>query len=700
MITTILVSAMLAQTPLKYPVTKTVDHTDLYHGIAVKDPYRWLEQPVSVGEVRDWVTAQNKVTFGYLDKISGRDRLLKELQRRINFDRYGIPTQRGEAVVYPYNTGLQNQDVLYIVDKPGAQPRVLVNPNTFSTDGTAAINGEDWSIDGKRFLYGTSVSGSDWVEWRVRDVATGKDLPDVVKWSKFGGGVLDKTAEGVFYLAYPAPPGGDLHVASNEKPQIKYHKFGTDQSTDSVVFELPDKPDWFVYPGLDESRDWLVIYVQSPGSTNDRIYIKDLRVADAPVIKLFDADDANYSPIFFKGDEVFYTTNLDAPTGRVMSRHILARSAPREVVPASKDTLQGASVVDGRLVLQYMQDARSSVRVHDLDGKLVQSVALPGLGSAEGFGGFSTDKDTYFSFTDLTSPTAIYRYEVGTNKVSEYRRPKVPMDVSKYTAKQVFVKSTDGTRVPMFIVHKKGIKLDGSNPTLLYGYGGFNVSQTPWFSTSRTVFMDMGGVWCLANIRGGGEYGKQWHESATKVRRQNAYDDFVSCAEWLVNNSYTKPARLAIQGGSNGGLLVGACMNQRPDLFGVCIPEVGVMDMLRFNQFTIGKAWEADYGSPENADEFFALYRISPYHNLKPSTKYPATLVTTADTDDRVVPAHSFKYAARLQACQAGGAPVLIRIETSAGHGGGKPISKVLEEVRDIYSFIFQNMGVRIPTRF
>lgn len=700
MVAPALLASLMAAAPIKYPVTKTVNQVDIYHGVSVSDPYRWLEQPVTVPEVKNWVTAQNKVTFGYLDSIPGRDRLFKELNRRINFDRYDVPTERGGRVFYHHNSGLQNQDVLYVIDKAGAKPRVLLDPNTLSKDGTVAVGGMDVSLDGETLLYGINVSGSDWIEWHVKDVATGKDKPDVVKWSKFGGGVLNADASGIFYLSYPAPPGGNLFVASNENPKIMFHAMGTPQASDKVAFALEGKPDWFVYPVLVGDRKHLIVQVEAPGSTNNMVYILDPANPAAGVNKLFAEDDANYTVVDIIGDAVYYITTKDAPTSKIMVRYLDRDMAPKVIVPESKDTLEQASIVGGKLIVTYMQDAKSAVRTFKLDGTPAGEVKLPGIGSADGFSGLNSDKVTYFSFAAFTDPATIYKYDVDANTATQYQRPKLPFDTSKYVARQVFVKSKDGTKVPMSIVHKKGLKLDGKNPTLLYGYGGFNISNKPWFSTSRTVWMDMGGVWCLANIRGGGEYGKAWHESAIKGRRQNAYDDFIACGEWLVANKYASKKTLAIQGGSNGGLLIGVCMNQRPDLFGACIPEVGVMDMLRFNQFTIGKAWEGDYGSPQDAEGFFNLLRISPYHNLRPNTNYPATLVTTADTDDRVVPAHSFKYAAMLQACQAGSAPTLIRVETAAGHGGGKPITKQMEEIRDVYAFILHNVGAKIPAKF
>ncbi|QYK52823.1 MAG: S9 family peptidase [Fimbriimonadaceae bacterium] len=701
MISALIASTMIGQN-FKYPVTKTVDHTDTYHGITVKDPYRWLEQPISTPEVKKWADAQNKLTFDYLHKIPNSKPLLDELLHRVNYERYTVPTQRGDRTFYFHNTGLQAQDVLFVIDKPGAKPRVLLDPNTFSKDGTVALNATDFSNDGTRMLYGVSASGSDWIEWKVMDVATGKDLGTGVKWSKFGGGTINADGTGFYYLRYPEPKAGSGFVDANVDASIYFHKVGTQQSEDLLIYKDSDNPSRFLFPVVTDDKSEVLIYVSDPGSINNRLYwIKMNGVGQPQIVKLHDKDDAGYSFLGKRDGMFYFQTDLNAPNGRVIRMKPEVGAKLEEVVRSRPEAIESVSLLKSQIVVGYMKDAHAVPEVFDLNGKSLHKVKLPGLGTVSGFGSNLRDGKTYYSYVDLTTPATIYSYDAATNNAAEFRKPVMPMDTSKYVSKQVFVRSSDGkTRVPMYIVHRKDLKINGDEPTLLYAYGGFASSTNPWFSTSRTVWMDMGGIWCLANIRGGAEYGKSWHEAATKVRRQNAYDDFIACAEWLVKNNYTKPKRLAIKGESNGGLLIGAVMNQRPDLYGVCLPGVGVMDMLRFNKFTIGSAWEGDYGSPENQDEFFALYRISPYHNLRPNTIYPATLVTTADTDDRVVPAHSFKYAARLQACQAGPAPVLIRIETSAGHGGGKPIQKVMEEVRDEFSFTMHNMGVKIPAKF
>lgn len=681
-----------------YPASRTVDHVDDYNGTKVADPYRWLEQSVAVPEVHDWVAAQNKLTFSYLDKIDGRDRILSEIKRRINFERFDGVHRRGERIFFTKNDGLQNQAVYYVIDKPGAKPRVLLDPNQLSKDSTSAITSSDTSEDGKLLLYAISRGGSDWIEWKVRDVATGKDLPDSVQFSKFGNGVLTKKGTGFYYLRYPKPEEGTAFIQANTAGSIWYHEIGTSQEKDVQVMKL-ENPDWFIGVGLTPDRDMLVFSIEEPGSINNHVWVQDLTMPNAPVVKLFDANDGQYSVVGRDGDNLFIETTKGAPRGQVISVPVRSRRAPITIVPESKDTLRGVAQVGGKLLCQYLRDAHSAATIHDYTGKLVRELAFPGLGTAALEGGSPDDPKIFYSYADFFTPAQIMEYDMNTAKATVFAKPKIAFDVTKYEAKQVFYKSKDGTKVPMFIVHKKGLKMNGQNPTLLYGYGGFNIPQVPWFSASRTVFMDMGGVFCVACIRGGGEYGKEWHESATKTHRQRAYDDFIAAGEWLVAKKYADKQHLAIMGGSNGGLLVGACMTQRPDLFAVAIPQVGVMDLLRFNQFTIGKAWESDYGSPQNPTEFQAILKISPYHNLKKGTKYPATLVTTADTDDRVVPAHSFKFAARLQASQAGDKPVFIRVETTSGHGASN-LTKSLEEIRDIYAFILANTGGKVPKKF
>lgn len=683
-----------------YPPTRRVDHFDTYHGVTVADPYRWLEAPISEPEVKSWVDAQNKVTFQFLDAIPNRESMLDELVRRANFERFGVPDQESGMTFFTRNDGLQAQDVLYVADSSGNGAKVLLDPNTLSRDGTVALAGTDVSLGGKYLLYATSASGSDWCTWKVREIQTGKDLTDIVEWSKFGIGFFDKDAKGFYYLTFPRPKEGEAFVQANVEPKVMYHKLGTKQTEDTLVFELKEHPDWYVWPAMDETREYMYYSINEPGNPYNRLWGQDMTKPGRPIDKLSDVADADYAPIHRDGSRHWVQTTRDAPRGKVIVMDTVRRIAPMDVVAQSEDTLEGAAVVGGQLLCRYLKDAHAEARVFGLNGEEKGAIQLPGAGTVSGMQGKSSDKVTYYSYVSMDSPATVYKMDMATLNSSVFRAPKLPMDTSKYESSLVFYTSRDGTKVPMFLAHRKGLQLDGTNPTILYGYGGFNIPQKPWFSTSRTVWMDMGGVFAVACIRGGGEYGVEWHHAALKTKRQNAYDDFIAAGEYLIAQKYCSSGTLALMGGSNGGLLVGAVMTQRPDLAAVALPAVGVMDMLRFNQFTVGKGWESDYGSPENRDEFFALWRISPYHSLRPGTNYPATLVTTADTDDRVVPAHSFKFTAMLQASHAGKAPVMIRVETSAGHGAGKPIRVALAEIADEYAFAMQNMGKQIPAKF
>lgn len=699
MLTTAILAATLG---LTYPETRKVDHTDDYNGVKVADPYRWLEQPIETPEVKDWVDAQNKVTFGYLNAITGRDRLLKELQRRVNYERYSVPSQARGRLFFSKNDGLQNQGVLYWQESGSTSPKLLLDPNKLSKDGTVSVQATDFGLNGNIMLYGLSKGGSDWTEWRARDVKTGKDLPDVVINSKFGVGFLDKLSRGFYYLRFNRSADGTELTAANDQPTLCYHLFGTGQDADKEVYSIPDHPTWKFWPGMDASREMIFLPIYPEGSPYAKLYALDLTRAGTKPIVLFENNDATYSPIARDGNRVYVYTTKNAPLGKVISVQVTPDErggGVNSVIPASKDTLDSVSFVGGRLICSYMHDAYSQVRVFDTKGKLKSTLKLPGLGDVSGFGGEPVDNSTYYSYADFYTPLTIYKLDIASGKSTVWKKPKTVVNSGKYVAKQVFFKSKDGTKVPMFVIHKKDLKYTGKNPTILYGYGGFSSPQRPWFSTSRSVWMDMGGVFCVANIRGGSEYGEDWWLSATKKNKQRSYDDFIAAGEWLIANKVCDNAHLAIQGGSNGGLLVGACMTQRPELFGVAIPEVGVMDLLRFNKFTIGKSWESDFGSPENPEEFPYIRAISPYHNLKPGTKYPATLVTTADRDDRVVPCHSFKFAARLQECNVGDRPVILRVETTSGHGASN-LTKTLEEVRDIYSFTLQNMGRSIPAKW
>ncbi|MES2735267.1 MAG: prolyl oligopeptidase family serine peptidase [Verrucomicrobiota bacterium] len=688
-----LMSTALFAQPLPYPETRQDPAvSDDYHGTKVADPYRWLEDDNSE-ETKAWVTAQNAVTFPYLHKLPKRAELRARLEKLWNYERVGVPFEEGGRWFFNRNTGLQNQSVFYVTEDLEKEPRLLLDPNTLSTDGTTSLTETAPSPDGKFLVYGLSKAGSDWQEFRIKDIATGKDSADVLEWIKFSGASWAKDSRGFYYSRYPQPKEGAALTEANKNQKVYFHQLGTPQSEDRLVYERPDQPDWGLHAYVTDDGHYLTFSVTEGTDPKKRIFYQDLTQPDSKVVELLNDFDAAYSFVDNVGPVFYFHTNLDAPRYRVIAIDVTKpeRQNWREILPQTEDKLDGVSIVGGQILAEYLKDARSDMRAFDLEGKLIRSIQLPGIGTIGGFNGRRSDTFTHYAFTSFTTPGAIYRYDIATGQSSLYRQPKVDFDGSQYETKQIFATSKDGTRVPMFIVHKKGLKLDGSNATLLYGYGGFNISLTPGFSIGRCVWLEMGGVYVMANLRGGGEYGADWHRAGTKLTKQNVFDDFIACAEHLQKEGYTSPKKLAIMGGSNGGLLVGACMAQRPELFGAALPAVGVMDMLRFHLFTIGWAWKSDYGSSEKADEFKALYAYSPLHSLKPGTRYPATLVTTADHDDRVVPAHSFKFAARLQACQTkDGPPVLIRIETSAGHGAGTALKKVIEETADEWAFLHQ----------
>lgn len=682
--------------PLVYPKAKTVDQVDDYHGVKVSDPYRWLEDTDSA-DTHAWVEAENKLTFSYLDKIPYRGAIRDRLLKLWNYERFNPPEQEGGRYFYQHNNGLQNQNVLLVADSLSGEPRVLLDPNTLSSDGTVALASESITDDGKLMAYGTETSGSDWMEWHVRDVDTGKDLPDVLKWVKFSGASWTKDDKGFFYSRYDEPKGTALREA-NYFQKLYYHRLGTPQADDKLIYERPDNKELGFYGAVTDDGHYLLIHVSQGTSPKNRLYYKDLTELDSPVVKMLDDFDARYAFVDNDGPVFWIQTDLDAPRSRLIAidtRHP-GRKNWKTVVPQSSDTLEETDVVDNKFLMRYLKDAKSEVRVYDLKGKLLGNVDLPGIGTAAGFHGKRNYKETFYSFTSFVSPTTIYRYDPEAGKSTVFRQPKVDFDPSQYETTQVFYHSKDGTRVPMFLTYKKGLKRDGQNPTLLYAYGGFDISLTPFFSVPNLVWLEMGGIYAQPNLRGGGEYGEQWHLAGTKAHKQNVFDDFFAAAEWLIDNKYTSTPKLAIRGASNGGLLIGASLTQRPDLFGAALPEVGVMDMLRFQKFTIGWAWTSDYGSSDNAEDFKWLYAYSPLQNLRPGTKYPPTMISTADHDDRVVPGHSFKFAATMQADQAGSAPVLIRIETKAGHGGGKPISKIIDETADEWAFVAHNLGMNV----
>ena len=692
----------LAADPLNYPQTRKDDVVDTLHGVKIADPYRWLEDDNS-DETKAWVKAQNEVTFGYLEKLPRREEIKMRLTELLNYERVGMPFERGGRWFYSHNSGLQNQSVLMTTESLKDEGRVLLDPNAMAADGTTSLSDYEPSEDGKLIAYGVSEAGSDWTTIRVRDIVTGRDLEDVVKWVKFSGVSWLKDGSGFFYSRYDEPAEGAALTAKNEFHKLCFHKLGTPQAEDIVVYERKDEPKWGFGGGVTEDGEYLIISVWLGTEPKNRVFYKKI-APDAPVIELLNDYDARYSFIDNEGPVFYFRTDLNAPCFQVIAIDTRQpkRGNWRIVVPeVPKVLLEGVNTVGGKMFCEYLRDAKTEVKCYDMAGTEVRDVKLPGIGSAGGFGGHRTDTSTFYSYTSFTEPGAIYRMDLKTGESELWRKPQVKFDGSAFETKQVFYSSKDGTKVPMFIVHKKGLKLDGTNPTLLYGYGGFNISLTPSFSTTRTVWLEMGGVFAMPNLRGGGEYGREWHLAGVKLGKQRVFDDFIAAAEWLIDHKYTSREKLAIQGGSNGGLLVGACMTQRPDLYAAALPAVGVLDMLRFEKFTIGWGWRSDYGTVESGAEFRALLAYSPYHNLKLGTRYPATLVTTSDHDDRVVPAHSFKFAARLQEFQAkDGQPVLIRIETSAGHGAGTALNKTIEKSADEWAFLVKALGMNaLPQR-
>jgi len=680
-----------------YPNAKRGDVVDNYHGTSVADPYRWLENPDSA-ETKKWIAAQNAITFPFLKAVPGRDKLSKRLTKLWNYERFGTPYKKGGRYFYSHNSGLQAQSIVYWTKSLKAKPKVLLDPNTLSKDGTVALGGYSISENGKYVAYSIQKAGSDWQEWYVRNIKTGKQLSDKIEWVKFSSARWSKDSKGFYYSRYPKPKNAALRKA-NFFQKVYYHKLGTPQSADKVIYERPDKKKWGFGAFVSDDGRYLFISVWKGTGNKNLIYYKDLRRKKAKFTPLVDKWENNFSFIDSIGTTFYFFTDYNAPRGRIIA--INARRPDRknwkQVVAQSKDTLRGANILGRKIYANYMKDAYSAIRIFNLKGKLAKEVKLPGIGSAGGFGGRRNAKETFYSYTSYTTPGQIYHYNVRTGKSTLWRKPKVDFDGSKYAVKQVFFKSKDGTKVPMFITHKKGLKLDGKNPTFLYGYGGFNVSLTPYFSIRSSVWLELGGVLAIPNLRGGGEYGEEWHQQGIKLKKQNVFDDFIGAAEWLISNKYTSSPKLAIAGGSNGGLLVGAVMAQRPELFGAALPAVGVMDMLRFHKFTIGWAWVDDYGSSANPAQFKALHAYSPYHNLKKGTRYPTTMVTTADHDDRVVPGHSFKFAAALQHAHAGDNPVLIRIQVKAGHGAGKPTKMRIAEAADVLAFLSRALKMPLP---
>jgi prolyl oligopeptidase len=688
-------------TRIQYPPTKTGDVVDQHHGTPVPDPYRWLED-VDAPDTRAWVEAQNRVTFAFLEGIAERESIRRRLTELWDYPRFGVPLKKGGRYFFAKNDGLQNQAVLYWQTALDAEPRLLLDPNRLSEDGTVALSTSAWSEDGRLLAYGTSASGSDWQTFHVREVDTGRDRPDTLRWIKFSGAAWTHDGAGFFYSRYPAPAGGDPLLAVNRDMKLYYHRLGTTQDEDRLILELPDQPDWGISPEVSPDGRYLVLTVWLGTDRRNRVSYVDLGDPRRPrlggeVVRLLNEFDAAYGFVGNRGPEFYFLTDHDAPRKRLIAVDTRrpARAEWKEVLPQQADILENVQLVNRRFVVTYLRDAASRLRIHALDGTLQREIDLPTLGAVAGLSGQVDDREMFFAFTSFLYPTTVFRYDFGPEGMDVFRAPEVRFDASRYETQQVFYRSKDGTRVPMFLTHRRGLARDGSNPAYLYGYGGFNINMTPFFSVANLVWLEMGGVLAVPCLRGGAEYGEEWHQAGMLDRKQNVFDDFIAAAEYLIREGYTATPRLAIGGGSNGGLLVGAVMTQRPDLFGAVLPAVGVLDMLRFHKFTIGWAWVTEYGSADSAQHFPFLRRYSPYHNLAPGTSYPPTLVTTADHDDRVVPGHSFKFAAALQAAQAGPAPVLIRIETKAGHGAGKPTSKIIEEQADRWAFLVAVLGMK-----
>ena len=680
---------------LEYPDTRSVPQVDDYHGTEVADPYRWLEEDVRENEdVAAWVEAQNELTFAYLKKIPERESIEERITQLWNYERFSAPTRAGGRYYFFRNDGLQNQSVLYMQQTLDDEPVVLIDPNQWSADGTVALASAEFSDDGRYAAYGIQDGGSDWRTWKVIDIRTRWLLPDELKWVKFSDVVWTPDSKGFFYARYDAPQEGDEFQSLNLNQKVYYHRVGTVQSEDRLVYERPDHPDWGFGISVSDDGHYLILNVWKGTDDRYRIVVDDLTEPRQKPFELIDNFDYEYT--FVGNDEslLYFQTNRGAPRRRVIGIDLKAPEVEswKEIIAQTDNTLTGVDIVGHQFLARYLQDAKTQVQQYTLKGEHVRDVELPGIGAANGFTGESDHEESFYSFSSFATPPSTYRYDVASGESTLLRQADVDFDPGDYKTIQVFYTSKDGTRVPMFITHRIDLELDGSNPVLLYGYGGFNISLPPRFSVSRLAWMEMGGVFAMPNLRGGGEYGEPWHKAGTKLNKQNVFDDFIAAAEWLIDHKYTTSSRLAIQGGSNGGLLVGACMTQRPELYAACLPAVGVMDMLRFHQFTAGRFWVDDYGSADDPDEFKALLAYSPLQNLKPGVSYPATLITTADTDDRVVPGHSFKFAAMLQKCHRGPNPVLIRIETRAGHGAGKPTAKVIEEVADQWAFLIRNL--------
>lgn len=685
-----------AEKPLHYPLTKKEDVKDTYFGTVVEDPYRWLENDTSA-ETAEWVKAENKLTFGYLAKLPYRAEIRKRLTELWDYPKFGTPFKEAGKYFFYKNDGLQNQSVLYMTNDLSAEPKVLLDPNSLSADGTAALNSIEISNDGKYLLYQIAKSGSDWNEIFVKDIETGEMLPDHILWVKFSG--ISWYNGGFFYSAYDKPEKGTELSEANLNQKVYFHKLGTDQAADELILSDPSNPKMMFGAVTTEDKHFLLVS-KSQGTHGNALDFKDLTKKNSKFVTLMASFEYEFNPVDNIGDDLYVRTNYKAPRYRLIK---IDANHPEEkdwvdVIPQNeKDVLESVSFCGGKIVANYMTDAHTKANIYNYDGTLDHEVQLPGIGTVGGFSGKKTENEAFYSYTSFNTPGEIYKYDFTTNESKLFFRPEVKFNPDDYQVDQVFYPSKDGTKIPMFIVYKKGMQKDGKNPTLLYGYGGFNISLTPSFSVTRLEFMESGGIFALANLRGGGEYGEDWHLAGTKMHKQNVFDDFIAAAEYLINQKYTNTDKLAIQGGSNGGLLIGAVTNQRPDLFKVALPAVGVMDMLRYQKFTIGWAWASDYGTSADSEDMFKyLYNYSPYVNIKKDGNYPAILATTADHDDRVVPAHTFKYMAHLQELNPNNKlPLLVRIDSKAGHGGGKPTAKLIDEYTDLWSFTFYHLGMK-----
>jgi prolyl oligopeptidase len=683
-------SAMPLQS-ISYPNARREDFSEVLHGVEIADPYRWMED-IDSKEVADWIQAENELTSSLLSAVPEREEIHARLSQLWNFERYGIPQKAGSRYFFSRNSGLQNQSPVYVADSLEDEPRLLLDPNTLSEDGTVALNSISVSPDGNLLAYAIASGGSDWQEWHVRDVRTGEDYPnDILKWSKFSGAAWLEDSSGFFYSRYDEPTDLALKQA-NYFQKLYFHPVGFPQTSDTLVYDRPDQKEWGFSGEVSEDGQYLVISVWQGTLPENRVFVKRLSDPTAPVIELLTKQDGTYGYIGNDGETFYFLTDRLAPLRRVIAVELDRPEEEfwRTIVPEGDATIRGVSLFGDRLIVSRLRDSHSAIELHGLDGSAQGEVELPGIGSAGGFGGRRDHGETFFAFTAFTAPTTIYRYDIVANKVELFRKPVVDFDADAYVTEQVFFPSKDGTRIPLFLTYRKGLERSGDHPTLMTGYGGFNMPTTPYFSIANSVWLERGGVLAVVVLRGGGDYGKPWHDAGRLLNKQNVFDDFIAAGEYLFAEGFTNPKRLAIKGGSNGGLLVGAVLTQRPDMFGAALPGVGVLDMLRFDKFTIGWAWKSDYGDPAVAEDFAYLRGYSPYHNLRNGTSYPATLITTGDHDDRVYPAHSFKFAAAIQRAQGGDAPVLIRVETRGGHGAGKPVSKVIDEIADEWTFLTQ----------